>query len=139
MPCSSLYLRLSAEVEGVPIPPSSFQETAPAPAPTTAQLHPALRLLSTLASFYLDPLSATPSDRREVHLGGEAAALTPVHLTLEPLLLGVAPRSITLHLLGVLAIILAGLGTFIGAGGVEKVGMWVVEVIQGEEREAFGK
>jgi hypothetical protein len=60
-------------------------------------------------------------------------------LTLEPLLFGVAPRSITLHLLGVLVIILAGLGTFIGAGGVTKVGMWAGEVIQGEEREALGK
>lgn len=132
MPCPMLYLHLSAEVEGVPIPPSPYQE------PTSARAT-ALRLLSTLASYYLDPLSATPSNRGETSLEGEATALAPVHLTLEPLLLGVAPRGITLHLLGVLVVILAGLGTFARVGGVDKVGEWVAEVVQGEERQVFAK
>lgn len=137
-PCSSLYLRLTAEVEGVPIPPSSLPEVA------SAQLHPFLLLLSTLASYYLDPLSATPRtqtklERKMQSAGSDATTLTPIHLTLEPLLLGVAPRNITLHLLAVLVVIVAGVGTFVRAGGVEKVADWVEEVIRSDGVQGHGK
>ncbi|PWN18051.1 hypothetical protein BCV69DRAFT_83574 [Microstroma glucosiphilum] len=137
-PCSSLYLYLLTEVEGVSIPPSSLQNSA------QAQLHPALRLLSTLASWYLDPLSAAPVVRagsvsEEHPVVGPATTLTPIHLTLEPLLFGVAPRSITLHLLGVLAVIMAGLGVFVRADGMDKVGEWVQEAVQDRRENEVGK